>query len=160
MSKDERVPTSPGVPGDSTFFKVMTEIDMIAHMAGNEFEKHMPDGLTQAQFGVLNRLMRLEAQETIGELADAFQVTQPTMSSTLKRLEAKGYSTFVPDTEDRRLKRVRVTRSGRAVRNKAVRALDPYFEMVKAEAPFVDLDGLLPALTRMRVFLEQRKTNK
>ena len=72
------MPDSPGLPEDHILFKVLTEIDMIAHMASVAFERALPGDLTTAQFGVLNRLLRLDATETVGELAAAFQVAQPT----------------------------------------------------------------------------------
>ena len=155
-----RSPSNPGPPEDPIMFKVMTEIDMIAHLAEVEFQRLLPGDLTPAQFGVLNRLLRLDVLETVGELADAFQVAQPTMSSTVKRLEAKGYIRIMPDTDDRRIKRIKATAAGKAIRKKSISALDPYWAMLAQEAPAqiadADWSNTLKALTTLRDFMERR----
>ena len=89
-STNEYDTSAAGLPGDPAAFKAMTEIGIISHLADNIFAKHLPKGLTIAQFGVLNHLLRLNRQETIGELASAMQVSQPSMSSTVRKLEDKG----------------------------------------------------------------------
>jgi len=160
MAKRAR-PTEPGLADDPVLFKVMTEIDMIAHMAAVEFQRLLPEDVTPAQFGVLNRLLRLGETETVSELADAFLVAQPTMSSTVKRLHAKGFVDFIPDKDDRRIKRVTATAKGKAMRKKAVKALDPYWAELTGAAPAAirnaDWGAMLETLTAMRDFLEQRR---
>lgn len=149
-------PKPAGLSSDPQLFKLMTEIDMIAHLGMNTFERVLPEGLTKAQFGVLNHLLRLDSRETIGELAAAFQVAQPTMSSTVKKLEAKAYVEFIPDTEDRRIKRVAVTPAGRAIREQAVMAVRPHLDKLQAAIPDADWGSVLPLLTRLRAFLEAK----
>ncbi len=148
-----------GLPGDPAIFKVLTEIDIIAHLAKREFERLLPEGLTEAQFGILNHLLRLDTEETISELAHAFQVTQPTMSSTAKRLINNGYAEFITDPSDARVKRVRVTKNGKAVRNQTVKSLAPYFKKFGADVPEIDLETVLPALTRLREYFDQRRNS-
>ncbi|MEO1014396.1 MAG: MarR family transcriptional regulator [Pseudomonadota bacterium] len=146
-----------GLPGDSVYFKVLAEIDMISHMSSLAFAKFLPDGITEAQFGVINRLMRLEAEETIGELAAAFQVTQPTMSSTVRRLEFKRFVELVPDPADRRIRRVRMTKVGMRVRNDTVALLEPFYTAFEAETPDVDWDACLAALMILRAYFERKR---
>jgi DNA-binding MarR family transcriptional regulator len=145
-----------GLAGDPLEFAVMTEISIIAHLADNAFARRLPDGLTTAQFAVLNHLLRLEAQQTIGELARALQVSQPTMSSTVKRLEEKGLVILVPDPDDRRIRRVSVSPAGTKTRNKAVKALDA----TKSELAILsqkEWTQLLPLLSRLRVALDSAR---
>jgi DNA-binding MarR family transcriptional regulator len=145
-----------GLAGDPLEFAVMTEISIIAHLADNAFARRLPDGLTTAQFAVLNHLLRLEAQQTIGDLARALQVSQPTMSSTVKRLEEKGLVTLVPDPDDRRIRRVSVSPVGTKARNKAVKALDA----TKSELAVLsqkEWTQLLPLLSRLRVALDSAR---
>jgi MarR family transcriptional regulator for hemolysin len=145
-----------GLAGDPLEFAVMTEISIIAHLADNAFARRLPDGLTTAQFAVLNHLLRLEAQQTIGELARALQVSQPTMSSTVKRLEEKGLVTLVPDPDDRRIRRVSVSPAGTKARNQAVKALDA----TKSELAVLsqkEWTQLLPLLNRLRVALDSAR---
>ncbi len=146
-----------GLPGDPALFKALTEMSMISSLADRAFERAMPGRLTVAQFGVLNRLLRIESEETVGELAAAFQVAQPTMSSTVKKLFDKGYVRFVPDTEDRRVKRVTVTKKGRDIRMAAVEAIGPGVAALEAATAGTDWEGLLPVLKRLRVFLDDRR---
>ncbi|WP_428407262.1 MarR family winged helix-turn-helix transcriptional regulator [Hyphococcus sp.] len=147
-----------GLPGDPALFKALTEMSMIASLADRAFERAMPGRLTVAQFGVLNRLLRIEGEETVGELAAAFQVAQPTMSSTVKKLLDKGYVSFTPDTEDRRVKRVTVTKAGRDIRMAAVQAIGPGVAALEEATGGTDWEGLLPVLKRLRVFLDNTRT--
>ena len=142
-----------GLAGDPVEFAAMTEISIIAHLADTAFARRLPDGLTTAQFAVLNHLLRLGAEQTIGELARALQVSQPTMSSTVRRLEEKGLISLVPDSDDRRIRRVSVNRSGAAVRNKAVQALDASKKDL-AVLSQEEWKQLLPLLNRLRIALD------
>jgi DNA-binding MarR family transcriptional regulator len=146
-----------GLPGDPAIFKVFTEISIIANRADREFERVLPGALTLAQFGVLNHLLRLDVQETIGEIASAMQVAQPSMSSTVKKLDAKGFVEFIPDTEDRRMKRVKVTRAGRAIRDQAVAAIWPGLARLQAGLPGADWAALLGELSRLRILIDSMR---
>ena len=149
-----RTESNAGLREDPLYFKVMTEIDMIAHVASTQFEKLLSDDLTQAQFGVLNRLLRLHCQETVSELAAAFQVTQPTMSSTIKKLEAKGFVALQTDKIDRRIKRVKVTAAGAEARKRTIARLKPLFDDFDQWSTEIDWQRVLSALTMIRAYLE------
>lgn len=41
------------------YFHMFTEISIIEHLARNRLEKVLPDGMSMAQFGVLNHFSRL-----------------------------------------------------------------------------------------------------
>jgi hypothetical protein len=58
---------------------------------------------------VLNHCVRLGDNRTPAELAAAFQVTRATLTSTLQRLEAKGFIRMARDPRDGRSKRVLLT---------------------------------------------------
>ncbi|MEM9898293.1 MAG: MarR family transcriptional regulator [Pseudomonadota bacterium] len=146
-----------GVPSDSVFTKVLTEVAMIANLASNEFDSILPKGLTEAQYGVLNRLIRLNKDETIGQLATAFQVAQPTMSSTVRKLENKNLVRILPDPDDRRIKYVSVTSDGQKIRTETVKALRPFFAVFEETAPDQDWESCLESLYVLRTFLEDRR---
>ncbi len=148
--------TPPGIESDPDFFKLLTEIDMIAHMVKTEFERLLPDGLTQAQFGVLNRITRLGIEETVTELAAAFQVTQPTMTSTLKKLRSKDLVTFAPDKSDKRVKRVAITDAGRKMREVTLSNLAPVIQAQEQKIGTLNYDTLLGELGRIRTQFERR----
>ncbi|GAK44238.1 transcriptional regulator, MarR family [Tepidicaulis marinus] len=146
-----------GLPGDPRAFAVMTEISIIAHLADNLFARVLPDGLTVAQFAVLNHLLRLKKEETIGELASAHQVSQPTMSSTVRKLEDKKLVRLVPDAGDRRIKRVAVTRAGEAMRGEAVARMRPLAGELLGQIGEEDWARIHPVLTRLRILLDKAR---
>jgi len=148
--------TPPGLDSDPDIFKLLTEIDMIAHMAKKEFERTLPNGMTQAQFGVLNRLTRLDILETISELAKAFQVAQPTMTSTLKKLQAKSFVNFIPDAQDGRIKRVAITKAGQTARSKILQNTGMALADFEQEFRRLPYDVLLTELGGIRSYLEKR----
>lgn len=151
-------PKPAGLAGDPIEFAVMNEIGIINQLADNLFQSHLPKGMTVAQFGVLNHLLRLEVEETISELASAMQVAQPTMSSTVRKLEDKGLVELVYDPNDRRIRRVAVTTAGSELRNDAVAALAPMAEILRKNIPAKDWQAILPQLNQIRVFLDQLRS--
>ena len=157
MSQAPAKPSAPGLESDPVQFKVLTEIDMIAHMASVEFERLLPDGITAAQFGVLNRAIRLGMSESIGELAAAFQVRQPTMSSTVRRLEQKKLVCLKASPSDRRVKYVEPTKSGHALRQKIIEDVAPYFGRLQ-DADDIHWSEVLKALTAIRGLLETMRS--
>ena len=49
------------------------------------------------------------------DIEKRFNLTHPTVSGLLQRLEAKGFITCIPDPDDRRYKRVAITPSAREI---------------------------------------------
>ena len=115
--------------------------------------------MTRAQFGVLNRLARLQAKETISEIAKAFDVAQPTMSSTVARLIDKNYVETVVDPQDGRRKIVRITQDGLRCRAEIVDSLKPLFSAFSSDdvdaASSLDWGGLLDQLVILRARVEK-----
>lgn len=143
-----------GLPGDPVDFKVLTEIAIIAHLSDNLFASVLPEGLTTAQFGVLNHLLRLDVKETISELARAMQVSQPTMSSTVKKLEQKGFTRRISDASDGRARRVYVTNMGRRIRDQSVANITTLRSRLPDSFNIMGWEVLLPQLTEIRLMLE------
>lgn len=142
-----------GLAGDPVEFAVLTEISIIAHLADTAFARLLPEGLTTAQFAVLNHLLRLGVQQTIGELASALQVSQPTMSSTVRKLEEKRLIMLEPDPQDGRVRRVCVTPAGVAIRAQSVIALGAVQPQLKA-LDQEEWEALLPLLHKLRVAMD------
>jgi MarR family transcriptional regulator, organic hydroperoxide resistance regulator len=69
-------------------------------------------GLYRGQPPVLEALTEREGM-THGELADRLQITQPTMTKMLQRMEKAGFLTRRPDSDDLRVSRVYLTDAGR-----------------------------------------------
>ena len=74
-------------------------------------------GLTAVQLRVLGELSRLEAfgvsEVNQRDLEQAEQVTHPTMTEMIKRLEKKGFVTCTTNTSDRRYKKISCTERSR-----------------------------------------------
>ncbi|MEN7341735.1 MAG: MarR family transcriptional regulator [Pseudomonadota bacterium] len=155
-NKERRIESTSdaGLEADPIAFKVMTEIDMIASMATTVFERLLPENLTSAQFGVLNRLARLGMKETVSELAVAFMVAQPTMSSTVKKLVAKRFVTMRVSKTDGRVKHVAITKRGLACRERTVQSLSPLYAMYEAMADKLEWAPMLMQLNTLRHYLE------
>ncbi len=145
---------------DPLAFRVMNEIGIIDQLGTTLFERAMPHGLTLPQFIVLNHFVRLGGDRSPLELAGAIQVTKATMSSTLHRLEAKGFVAMAPDPKDGRGKRVAITEPGRRARDDAVEAIAHDLSALETAIGAAELKAALPFLTRLRSFLDQRRRDE
>jgi DNA-binding MarR family transcriptional regulator len=142
---------------DPIAFRVMNEIGIIDQLGTTLFERSLPHGLTLPQFVVLNHFVRLGVDRTPVELAEAIQVTKATMTSTLQRLEAKGFVGVTPDPKDGRSKRVAITAKGRAARADSLKAMSGQLAEMEAEIGLAKLEAVLPLLAKLRAFLDQRR---
>jgi DNA-binding MarR family transcriptional regulator len=145
---------------DPIAFRVMNEIGIIDQLGKTLFERSMPHGLTVPQFTVLNHFVRLGGDRSPLELADAFQVTKATMSSTLQRLESKGFIVMTPDPSDGRSKRVTITDKGRRARNIAIQSIETDLKALEEEVGLLVLQNALPILLKLHAFFEQRRDPK
>lgn len=143
---------------EARLFTLFNEIGIIHQLSSTAFERVLPYGLTQAQFTVLNHCVRLGDNKTPAQLASAFQVTRGTFTSTLQRLQAKGFVDVVPDATDGRSKRVLLTPSGRAAAAECIAAAAPILTRAQAALPRDEVDGVLPALVKLRTWLDENRS--
>ncbi|MFN4024971.1 MAG: MarR family winged helix-turn-helix transcriptional regulator [Hyphomonas sp.] len=154
----KRAPPSAAAPETpALYFRLLNEIGIIAQLSANRFERVLPHGLTVAQFGLLNHCVRLGDGWTPARLAAAFQVTRGTMTSTLQKLEAKGFVRIEQDTQDARSKRVFLTAAGRAAREASLSALGPDLARIARALSPADAAALLPALETLRIWLDTNR---
>lgn len=138
-------------------FSYFNEIGIIAHLSSNEFERSMPDGLTQSQFDVLNWFTRVDTVATPGRLSKAFMVTKGAMTNTLKKLHNKGLIDIVPDENNGRSKIVTMTKQGQAVREKAVMSTEDLMQELLGEISVEELTAQIPVLRKLRVLMDERR---
>ena len=138
-------------------FSLFNEIGIIAQLSSNEFEKCLPDRLTTSQFAVLNWFLRVDSEATPGRLARAFQLTGGAITNTLKKLEAKGLVKIEPDALSGRKKRVTLTRAGRVMRDKAVKATTPLLDEFAGRVRTGKTGKLLKELQEIRQYLDERR---
>ena len=146
---------NPAPPTDPAAFEFFNEIGIIDQLAGTMFERALPSGMTRAQFSVLNHFVRLShAERSPAQLADAFQVTRPTMTSTLARLERGEMIAIKPDPADGRGKLVSLTEKGHAAREAAIAAIAPLLPMLDGAISAAEIAAILPTLRRLRAALD------
>jgi DNA-binding MarR family transcriptional regulator len=151
-------PTPPPDGGEERLlFSLLIEIGIINQLASTEFARALPRGLTLAQFAVLNHCVRTTDGKTPGDLARILQVTRGTMTSTIGRLEAKGFVRLAPDETDGRSKRLFLTAKGRAARDASIAAAVPLLRRLGGEFPPAAAQRLLPSLARLRAVLDRRR---
>lgn len=139
-------------------FTLFNEIGIISQLSSTAFERVLPHGLTQAQFTVLNHCVRLGDNKTPAQLASAFQVTRGTLTSTLQRLEAKGFIEVVPDAKDGRSKRVLLTPAGRGAAADSIASAAPILTSARSALSRDEVERLLPLLTKLRVWLDENRS--
>lgn len=135
-------------------FRVFNEIGIIHQLAATAFERVMPDGMTLAQFTVLNHFARLGGRRRPSDLARAFQVTKATMTSTLQRMEGKGLVAIVADETDGRGRLVEVTGAGRAMHADCIARLAPKLADIVGTVGVAPFAAALEPLTALRTTLD------
>ena len=141
----------------STSFGFFNEIGIIEQLARTRLEKVLPDGMKMPHFGVLNHLVRLGKKESPAQLASAFQVTRPTMTNTIQRLEKKDYISVEPDPHDGRAKRVLITPAGRDAHSQAIEAVGPLLRKIMQDLGSDFFHAATPLLTKARIYLDENR---
>lgn len=138
----------------AVYFRLFNEIGIIDQLARAVFEARLPPGFVVAQFSVLNHLVRVGDGRTPLAIARAFQVPKTSMTHSLAVLEREGLIEIRKNPEDGRSKLVFITEAGRTFRENAIRSLTPDFERIARVLSPEEIAGLLPALEKLRGFLD------
>ena len=138
-------------------FELFNEIGIVQQLATSAFNRVLPEGLHVSHFSVINHLVRLGDGRTPAGIAQAFQVTKPTMTNTLAKLDERGFVDIRPNPEDGRSKLVYLTDAGRAFQQKGIEALGPMLERLMADLDTDALIDLLPSLRVLRAYLDENR---
>ena len=138
-------------------FTLFNEIGIIQQLSTARFSRVLAPDLNPSEFGVLNHFVRLGDGKTPTYLAKAFQMTKPSMTAILAKLERKGYVEIAASEQDRRQKIVTLTEAGRAARGKGLEAMAPLADIVLKSQDISDLEAILPTLQALREFLDQER---
>ncbi|MEL6666907.1 MAG: MarR family transcriptional regulator [Pseudomonadota bacterium] len=138
-------------------FTLLNEIGIIQQLSTARFSRVLAPDLNPSEFGVLNHFVRLGDGKTPTYLAKAFQMTKPSMTAILAKLERKGYVEIAASEQDRRQKIVTLTEAGRAARGKGLEAMAPLADIVLKSQDISDLEAILPTLQALREFLDQER---
>ncbi len=140
---------------DPLAFELFNEIGILDQLAGTMLDRELPPGMTRAQFSVLNHFVRLGHEErSPAQLASAFQVTRPTMTSTLARMERSGLVSVRDDPRDGRAKLASLTAHGRAERERAMASVSALVPLLASVIEDADIHRILPVLRRLRMALD------
>jgi len=141
----------------SVIFKLFNEIGIINQLSTARFAKALAPDLNPSEFGVLNHFVRLGDGKSPSHLARAFQVTKPSMTAILGKLQKKGYVEVVGSAEDRRRKIVTITDAGRNARDRGLKAMAPLAEILRNGQDLSELQKILPTLQALREFLDAER---
>ena len=141
----------------SLIFALFNEIGIINQLSTARFARVLAPDLNPSEFGVLNHFVRVRDQSSPSRLAKAFQMTKPSMTAILAKLERKGYVEIVGSAEDRRKKIVSITKSGREARQRGLDATAPLAEILMAAQDVEALAKILPTLQALREFLDAER---
>nr|WP_232475206.1 MarR family transcriptional regulator [Roseomonas rubea] len=135
----------------------MNEVGIIEQLARNRFDAVQADGLLLSHFILLNHLVRVGDGTTPARIASALQLARGAVTNTMQRLEDRGLIRLAPDAEDGRVKRVFLTRAGRARREKAVRDATAALAPLLADLPAGAIEALIPGLREIRRRLDRAR---
>jgi len=94
--------------------------------------KAAPLGITSDQFRVLTALT-METPQSLGQLAHAVRLDNPSMSRIVRELEAQGLLTAVADPKHGRKLRIELARPGRSLMGTT--GINEYFEAGRGLTP-------------------------
>ena len=121
------------------------------HLLRRVRRRDVESGLTGPQLSALS-VFGFGGRRTLGELAQAEQVSRPTITRLVASLEAKGLVVREPDDRDGRVTWVRATERGRKMmeRGRAARVEQIAAMLARLEpAELATLDASLAALERL-----------
>jgi DNA-binding MarR family transcriptional regulator len=127
------------VPFETTLFVrdncLCLHLQRAARALARRFDDALrPIGLTSGQYSMMMSLNRPEPP-TIGSVASLLAMDRTTLTAALKLLQRRGLVTVMVDADDRRSRRLKLTRAGRALLARAV----PVWRRTHAE-----IDRMLP----------------
>jgi len=138
-------------------FQLFNEIGIISQLSTARFAKALAPDLNPSEFGVLNHFVRLGDGKSPTYLAKAFQMTKPSMTAILGKLQNKGYVSVIGSEDDRRRKIVTITQSGREARGRGIKAMAPLAEILREGHDVSELQKILPTLQALREFLDAER---
>lgn len=138
-------------------FSLFNEIGIIDQLATSRFARVLAPELNPSEFSVLNHFVRLPGEKSPTRLAKAFQMTKPSMTAILGKLERKAYVEIRASETDRRRKIVTITDAGKAARARGIAAMAPLAGIVLDQMEISQLEKILPTLQALRELLDAER---
>lgn len=140
-------------------FLLLKEITILSQLASTEFNRLLPEELHVSHFTIIEHLARRRKGQTPQDLARVFQMSKQNMTNSIAQLKKRGLVEVCSNPSDGRSKLVTVTKAGIAFRNRAMTTLVPMLSDVAAHDAFSELVDVLPALQRLREFLDEKRNS-
>ncbi len=139
--------------------RIFVLVGIINQLSTTHINRYLAElDIPMAQFSLLSHFSHNPEQEwTVTRLAFAFEVNQPAMTKTLKRLLSKGYVSMRPDEKDKRVKHYRITESGLAKLHEGYGRLQPDIADFFASWKKDDLVHLQQLLERLKTQLDEAR---
>ncbi|MES2724040.1 MAG: MarR family transcriptional regulator [Pseudomonadota bacterium] len=137
------------------YVEVFTEIGAIEHYLRAAVTKHLPEGMTHAHFEMLQWFLRYGDGQTPAELARMMLMTKGAITNILQKLEKMGFVVVLADCDDRRKKRVKITRAGLEVSNAIMKDMKAKTEALRDGFTDDEFRAVAPFLRALRVFLSE-----
>lgn len=138
-------------------FDLFKQISIINQLASAELDRVLPEGLHPAHFVLVNHLAATGVGKTPIGLARAFQISKQNMTSLVVQLQKRGLITIESHPTDGRSKLVHLTPEGHQFHATAVEAASPMLREVANHESFEAVRQALPALNRLRAYLDSRR---
>jgi DNA-binding MarR family transcriptional regulator len=132
--------------------EVLDRVQAIAAALRGALADALPDGLSLAEFQLLQRLAWSPAAAP-AELARDLRCSKAQVTAMLQRLVPKGLVAVDADAADGRRKRVRLTEPGLAALRGATQALRPQAQALRAAIPEAEFRAALPFLRSLSAAL-------
>lgn len=132
-------------------------IGIISQLSGAVTRRALGASMGASELSVLGRSIRMGDGETPTKLARLFQLSKPSMTAIIAKLERKGYVELRADVDDARSKRLYVTHAGRAAHAAAEGALGV---AMARELTGIDVAALLtaaPGVALLKAHMDERR---
>ena len=133
------------------------EVTLIDQLASRRLERALPQGLSSAQFGILNHLSRHSEPSSPAQLAAVLSLTKGAVTNLLQKLEAQGLIAIITDPDDGRRKWVSLSETGGAEHQQCLKRLRPLMEEMRLAIGEDGFKAALPFLKQLRLWLDQNR---
>lgn len=140
-------------------FGILNWIGIIEQLTRNLATKRLEAlPVSFPQFSVLNHFShRPDEQKTVTSVAQAMQQTQPAVTKTVQALLSLSYLTAKTDTEDKRVRWLKITQQGLDVRQAAIGVLGPDISAIFSDWHESELNALFAMLDKLKIYLDENR---
>lgn len=121
------------------------------------------EGLNPSEISVLFRIKKAAAAEERGikvsEISRHLCVTSPTITQLINGLETRGLVERRPDSDDRRVVRIRLTERGEVILKQVSAAVQAYFKGLVEYLGEENSNQLIELLSKVLIYFKEAKEN-